>query len=306
MAIRVRQFTWDDIEGIARLVRAAEEVDHAGRSGDAVSLARRWRRLEGDAQALCLVAECSGALVGYALCSPLAGRERCLLDGVVHPEWRRRGIGRRLLEGSLEIARRLGRPLDVRVRDDEAAGVAFCQAMGLRLERVWQRMWLEPLRVPPFTLPAGYGSRSFRPHADEATYAGLVNETMAEHWGTGPMQPAEVARMMEQPEYDSSVHLFATCGREAVGVCSARFLVRSVEGQEVLVAHLGPIGVRAAHRSRGVARGLIAACLRQCWRRGMQAAELDVDTQNAAAIHVYRDCGMQPTFRILWYRRELA
>jgi len=306
LTVCVRQFAWPDIEGIARLHRAAERVDRAGRNGDAVSLAQRWRRLEGDGEAVCLVAERGGMLVGYALCSRVPGTEQCVLDGLVHPEWRRRGIGRRLLEGALEGAGRIGRWLDVRVRDDEAAGEAFCRAVGLDLVRVWQRMWLEPLRVPQFGFPQGYSSRAYRPHADEATFAALVNETMAEHWGSAPMTPAEVARMARQSDFDPGVHIFATCGREAVGLCSARFVVRNAGGREVSVAHLGPIGVRAAHRGRGVGRALVAACLRQCRRRGLQAAELDVDTENAAAMHVYRDCGMEPTFRILWYRRELG
>jgi len=306
LAVSFREFAWSDMQGIARLHRAAEQVDHAGRICDAIALAQRWRRLEGDAQGRCLVAESAGMLVGYVVCSVVEGTRQCLVDGLVHPAWRRRGIGRRLLEAAFEVARGLGASADVRVRDDEPTGVAFCQAMGLSLVRVWQRMWLEPLRVPAFAFPAGYGTRTFRPHADEVTFAELVTETMAEHWGVGRMTPEEVARMVKQSDFDPSVHIFATWGREAVGLCSARFVVRTVGAREVSVAHLGPIGVRAAHRGLGLAHALVAACLRQCRRRGLQAAELDVDTENAVAIHVYRDCGMEPRFRMLWYRREFG
>jgi len=304
--VRIRPFAWPDTEEIARLHRAAEEVDRAGRTDDAAMLARHWRRLEGDARKQCLVAQAGGAVVGYVLCTTVAGTGQCLLDGVVHPRWRRQGIGRRLLDGALEIARRLGTSADVRVRDDEAAGLGFCQAAGLTLVRVWQRMWLEPLQVPAFALPPGYGSRTFRPHLDEATFAELVNETMAEHWGIGRMTPAEVATMARQAGFDPRAQVFATWGREPVGLCAARFLVRTVGGRELSVAHLGPVGVRVAHRGRGLAHALVAACLRRCLRRGLQAAELDVDSENAPALHVYRDCGMQPTFRTLWYRYEWA
>ncbi len=305
VAVHVRPFAWADIEGIARLHRDAEPVDGADRQVEAIALARRWRRAS-DPERQCLVAECRGRLLGYARYSRLPGTAECVLDGVVHPAWRRRGIGRALVQQAIEVVRRAGvRSADLRVRGDDSPGAAFCQALGFGLVRVWQRMWLWPLRVPPLAMPAGYGWRAFRPHADEAAYAALVNETMAGHWGTGLSSAGEVARMAGEPGFDPGAHLFATQGRELVGLCSARYVVRCMGARELAVAHLGPIGVRPAHRGRGVAGGLIAASLGQCRRRRLQAAELDVDAENAPAVRLYRRCGMAHQFDILWYRKEL-
>jgi len=307
LSVGFRRFAWHDIEGIARLHRAAEQIDHAGRNGEAISLAQRWRRPDCDPEQGCLVADAEGQVVGYALRSAVPGTTQCILDGVVHPAWRRRGIGRSLLQRALERARRAGAgSADVRVRSDEPGAEAFCHVVGLTLARTWLRMWLQPLRPPGFGFPTGYGWRTFRPHADEALYAQVVNETMAGHWGTGPIAAERVAQMAAQPDFEPGNHLFALYGREVAGVCSARWVRRTVAGRDLVVAHLGPIGVLEVHRGCGVGRALVALSLWRCRRERIQAAELDVDEANAPAIHVYRDCGLEPLFRILWYRRELA
>ena len=306
MGIRIRRFTWADIGAIAGLHRASEPVDHAGRNADVASLERRWRRPGSQPEKDCLVAEAGGTVVGYALRWVVTGTRQCTVDAVVLPDWRRRGVGRRLLARTVEQARAEGAgSLDMRARDDEPAAMAFCRALGFGQVRVWCRMWLQPLRIPSFSFPAGFGWRYFRPGRDEAAYAEIVNETFADHWGIGRTSAQRVAELVGQPGFDPESIIFATRQAEIVGVCYARYLEREVCGREYSAAHIGPVGVRAACRGQGLARAMMAACLRQCRRQRIQAAELDVDETNASAIHVYGDCGFEHLFRILWYRLDL-
>jgi len=307
LAVEIRRFVWTDIEGIARLHRAAEPFDRSGRLGDAIALRKRWSRPGNQPEAECLVAEALGKVVGYAYRFTVAGSAQCQVDGVVHPAWRRQGIGRQLLARTAEDARLSGaQSLDLRVRDDELAALAFCQAVGLRAVRVWHRQWLEPLRLSPFTFPAGYSWRQYRPRHDDAAYVKLVNETLGDHWGLGPITHENLASLVGQPGFEPANILFAIQGQEIVGVSALRLVARQVAGRDSTVAHIGPVGVQAAHRGLGLAHALLAASLRHCRRRRIQAAELDVDETNAPAIHVYQDCGFETLFRILWYRQELG
>ncbi len=306
LQIQIRHLTQEDIEAIVRLHQAAAPIDQAARARDAASL-RRWlpRRAQADEQ--CLVAEAGGLFVGYAVRSLIAGTDQCLVDGLVHPAFRRRGIGRQLLQRIVEDARLAGaRSLDLRARDDDTTAIAFAEATGFRLERRWLRMWLEPLRVPHRAFPSGYSWRHFIPHTDEAAYAQIVTETFREHWGVGPTSIERVNALVNRPEFEPTNILFATCQREIVGVCMVRFLERAVDGCTYKTAHIGPIGVRAAHRGRGLGRALLSLCLQRCRRRFVEAAELDVDEHNAPAIRIYRSLGFRTLHRILWYRRDLT
>ena len=306
MPVEIRPFAWTDVEGIARVHRAAEPVDRAGRICDAIALAQRFRQPGVRTEEECLVAVAGGALVGYGLCLRVGESDQYMADGVVHPAWRRRGVGRALLERMLAGARQAGAScLDLRAREDESAALGLARALGFERVRVWERMWLEPLRVPAFGFPAGYGWRNLRPQRDQAAYVELVNETLADHWGVGPITVERVAFQVSQPSFRPGDIIFATHQGEIVGVSAARMLERRIGSRLLSVAHLGPVGVRAGHRGLGLGHALVAATLRHARRRQIQAAELDVDETNAVAIHVYEDCGFERQFRILWYRRHL-
>ena len=305
MHLHIRPLSWGDIEAIARLHRASEPIDHGGRIGEAVVLLHRWRR-PGFSPEHCLVAEAGGAIVGYVYRSHLEGTDICQVDGVVHPALRRRGIGLQLLERVAAEARLAGaRVLDARVREDETAAVAFCQATGFRPVRVWYRMWLEPVRVPPGAVPPGYALRTFRPHHDEATYASVVTRAFAGHWGVRHTTPERVAGMVSEPGFDPADIVLATCQADVVGAAHVRFIEREVAGRRLGVGHIGSLGVLPDHRGCGLGRALLFACLRRCRQRHVRAAELDVDEGNEPAIRLYRACGFETLFRILWYRREL-
>lgn len=74
------------------------------------------------------VAEGNGAVVGFAVLLERAG-DACELDGLfVEPEWMRTGIGRRLVDDALRIARERGATrIDV---DANPQAVAFYEAVG--------------------------------------------------------------------------------------------------------------------------------------------------------------------------------
>jgi [ribosomal protein S18]-alanine N-acetyltransferase len=81
----------------------------------------------------CWVAESERALVGHGVMS--VGADEChVLNLCVHPQWQGRGIGRRLLQRLLGLARARGADtafLEVRVSNDSAralyAAAGFCE-----------------------------------------------------------------------------------------------------------------------------------------------------------------------------------
>jgi len=164
-------------------------------------------------------------------------------------------------------------------------------------------MWLHPLRVPAYAFPPGYSWRHYRSFHDAADYVRIVNTTLSGHWGVEPITLDSVASLVRQPAFHPANILFATWGREIVGVSAQRFIERQVNRHPLTATHIGPVGVSTAHRGLGLGHALVAASLAQARRRNIQAAELDVDEGNGPAIHVYQDCGLEILTRIFWYRR---
>lgn len=58
-------------------------------------------------------------------------------------------------------------------------------------------------------------------------------------------------------------------------------------------AHCGTLGmgVLAPYRSAGLGRRLLAACIEKAWRKGLTRIELEVRSDNAAAIRLYEGVG---------------
>lgn len=92
-----------------------------------------------------LVAEAEGRLVGYAVLW-FAADEGELGDLAVHPEARRRGVGREIVRACLEEARRRGaRSLFLEVRSSNLAARGLYEGMGFRTVGLRKAYYASPV-----------------------------------------------------------------------------------------------------------------------------------------------------------------
>lgn len=83
-------------------------------------------------------------------------------------------------------------------------------------------------------------------------------------------------------------HVLALEGETVVGWCDI------VPGKAANgFGHIGRLGmgVRREWRRRGIGRQLLEACLRQASQAGLEKVELEVYTDNQAAIRLYKELG---------------
>ncbi len=84
------------------------------------------------------------------------GRTTIIANVAVHPDYRRRGIARRLMEASLEaIAAGGGAAAILQVEEDNAGAVRLYQNLGFRIERTWHQWRRAGQAPPPPRLPGG-------------------------------------------------------------------------------------------------------------------------------------------------------
>jgi GNAT superfamily N-acetyltransferase len=116
MAVPIRRLTPGDADTIATIAQEGPDFDLAGRSESEVPLSpERAAEYLADPNVLHWVAEDDGRVVGEVLCHYLrlpsgAGRELLLYSIGVREAYRRRGIGRALMEVVLDWARQADIP----------------------------------------------------------------------------------------------------------------------------------------------------------------------------------------------------
>lgn len=139
--VRVRVMTPSDL-GFADSLRALVGWNQT---------VKDWQRVIAHEPQGCFVAECDGAPAGTATTTSYGNDLAWIGMVLVHPELRRRGIGRALLEHCLGYLR--GRGIRCIKLDATPLGKGLYQKLGFRDEWPWRR-W-ETARLPASGVPVG-------------------------------------------------------------------------------------------------------------------------------------------------------
>jgi aminoglycoside 6'-N-acetyltransferase I len=129
---QIRELEERDIAACVRLYCAAYETppyDHGWDEETAERIIRDVARLfPGD----CLVAELEGDVVGFILCSNLAGLRTTIEEFAVAPAFQRRGVGKALFDHAVAAARARGVPFMELVASRQAPAYRFYLREGFR------------------------------------------------------------------------------------------------------------------------------------------------------------------------------
>lgn len=267
------------------------------------------------------IAEVDGKMVGGAWIQrrdQSDGERVYSLRGRVHPDWRRRGIGRWLLRGSLRAAqaweardasRAKGRVQAQAVLDTPSDGKrCLIETHGFTPNRYIYLM-TRPLdgRYPDFRLPEGLEIRPVGNKDKRAVWEADV-EAFRDHWGYSPPEEADYARYAAMPIVNPVLFKVAFDREGKIAGIVQNFV--DTDENAALGMRRGwteDISTRRDWRRKGVARALIVESLKLHEALGMTEAALHVDTENpTGALKVYEDCGYRPVKTEIVYRRPLS
>jgi len=156
--------------------------------------------------------------------------------------------------------------------------------------------------------PVGIEVRTYRHDDDLRSLVAAVQEAFADHWGfvETPLEE-EVAQWRDRlqanaEQFDPSLWFVAVDGEELVGfsLCSNEI------GGDSSRSELDPLGVRKPWRGRGIGLGFLHHAFRELQSRGMQAVELEVDSESlTGATRLYERAGMRVIRSQYLYEKEL-
>ncbi|HLV05049.1 mycothiol synthase [uncultured Georgenia sp.] len=241
-------------------------------------------------------------LVGYAVVDAEGSGELC-----VHPEHRRRGLGRRLLDAVLAEVPEAA----LWAHGNLPGAQALARSAGLRVTReLWQMARElragatqgpgpaagEGVSVPG--APEGVGLRPFVVGQDEEAWVGLNALAFADHPEQGRMTVADLQQRQAEPWFDPSL-LWLAHDVSDPGVLLASMWVKPA-GQD---AEIYAVGVAPQAQGRGLGGWLTAVALAEMERRGFRRATLYVEGDNTPAIRTYRRAGFERVALDVQYSR---
>ena len=257
--------------------------------------------------------------VGLLLWRGTRAAHRLFARGAVHPNFRRRGLGHRLLEAAEARARRRRAELppglacyfDISCRSTQPANIALYQSRGLAPVRRFHLMRRD-LRQPVLNvpLPPVVVLRSWEPDADEALLA-AHNEAFADHWADEPVPPEQWRHFREVPHFRPDLWRLAWTAAADTPAVLAGFCLNFISPDHQarmgrLEAMLDEIGVRPAFQRRGLARALLADTLHRLQAAGQESAVLIVDTDNLhQAPRLYVQAGFTTADENIVFRKAL-
>ncbi|GAA5132490.1 mycothiol synthase [Pseudonocardia adelaidensis] len=273
-----------DVEALAA---AAADVDGTAPLGEHVLMHLT------DAGAAHLLALEGGALRGVAQLDTADG----VAELVVHPDHRRAGLGRRIVE---EVLARAGGELRVWAHGQHPGAVALAARLGFTpVRELWQmrRSLLAPIGEPE--LPPGVRLRSFVPGQDDEEFLRVNNAAFDWHPEQGGWDRAQLRLREAEPWFDPAGFLLAVDEADRL----LGFHWTKVHAGPDPIGEVYVLGVDPSARGMRLGVALTLAGLRHLRERGLSRVLLYVEADNTPAVRLYGGLGFTRWQADVSYRR---
>ena len=261
------------------------------------------------------IAELDGRVVATAsreVVDTTDGFREYRLDGEVDPAFRRRGIGRALLDDGMRRQRELQAaegsqkpPIFGSWTSERQPGdIALLEAAGFEPKRWFFEMVRPNLDdIPEPALPEGLEIRPIDLSLARAVWHADI-EAFQDHWGGFDGSEEHLQRWLDNPRTDLSIWIVAFDGDEIAGGVINAIDPEQNKALGIERGWLGSVFTRRAWRRRGLATALIARSLHVLRERGLTSAGLGVDADNpSGALGLYEGLGFEVDMRSTAWRK---
>jgi ribosomal protein S18 acetylase RimI-like enzyme len=295
-----------DLLGLVNVANATRRADGNPDVATVESMGHDYANLTNcDLATDLLVAEADGAIAAYARVSwedQNDGDRAYICFGFVHPDWRRRGLGRAMLRHDERRLREIasGQTFDGTsylasfAEDHNVGNEALLTSESYRRHRAFFLMVRPDLEhIPEVSLPEGLEIRPVEPDHLRPLFL-AENEAFRDHFGGIDASEAAFRRWTGSATFEPALFIVAWAGNEI-----AAAVVNTIDPAEnELYGYrrglLQTVFTRRPWRQRGVARALISRSLVLHRDRGMTSAQLGVDAENPnSALHLYESSGFR-------------
>jgi len=304
---QVRNFAPGDFAGYVRLHVDAESADRAGYCTSLAALGEVLGRPNFLPGKDLFVVEGDGRVLGCARLTPELGIGRVIVECLVHPEHRRRGLATRLCRAAERRAASLGaRVVQGSFVEGNSAAEGLASALGFRFVHSFLELEIGLSRMDlPAAAPAGVCCRHLR-LGEEAVLAGLQNRSFAGTWGYNPGTAEEIGYRLSLSGCSPEGVVLLEEGDAPVGYCWTTVEVDDDDAAGERRGRVHMIGVLPECRGRGLGRQALTAGLAYLKSRGIEAVDLTVDSENVEACTLYESVGFTTRTTTRWYEKVVG
>ncbi|GII04823.1 N-acetyltransferase [Planobispora takensis] len=320
MTLEWGPLTERDNGALAELLAAMEAEDRTGENYDADDVADDFANPAYDLARGTLAAWDDGRLVAYGMLMARAEADpvhQMGFWGGVHPAYRRRGIGRQVVDWGVRTAPTIhesrfpGRPLEIHffAHDRNAGAKALAETAGMTPARWFCDMGRDlEAELPRVDPPDGLKIVPYGDDLEDAVRE-VRNASFADHWGSVRHTPESWRSVMIGTKaFRPEISFVAQDGSgTAVGVLLSLYHEAVTQATGVREAWIQIIGTLREWRGRGVASALIAHALAEFRAQGYRRTGLAVDVDNATgALGIYTRAGFEIEQRTTVYALPLT
>lgn len=318
MSISYRLFQWSDLPSLAEMWNLAEAADGGHNTVTLEDMEQYWRADNVDPETTAFVALSDDVPIAYARTRPMTDLmlHRARGTGRVHPNFRRLGIGTRLVElvdaQFVERSQMLvdpAKPLSVQrlALRTNTGDVALLKATGHTHLRSFFEMEKDLSSSDALSLPLrpeGLELRPFDVERDALTVYEAQGEAFLDHFNSFGDESFESWRkyMVDYPHFDPALWLLLWDGDQLAAASLNNIPAR----YNYQVGYVDSLFVRRSWRKRGVATALLRESFALFATHGLKKAALGVDAQNrSGALKIYEQVGLHITLENMLFIRYL-
>jgi mycothiol synthase len=310
MTHQIRSFiAEEDIRALLQLYHAVETVDQEGKLIDDNTLRAQFQLPGHDPAHDRWVIPDPGNpadLIGSALVWLPPDSTTAKFNILVHPAWRRQGLGSQMYARIVERSHELGSQyIQAYINTQNPTGEAFLTKQGFEREGAYHELQQAiPERLPSPVWPYGYQVHTYAQLPDIKTLTYAMNVCYEDLWGHKEVSEEQMASWL--PEFNQEgLFLVTSPSGKTVGISRVEPNAERTAHNGAPTGYIDAPGLHHHHRRMDLYRALILTGVRWLKEQGQQIVEMESWGDKLEILNLYQEMGFRIIRRLVSYRHPL-
>jgi len=302
----IRNYSSDDVAKYLQLQVESEQLEPSGRFISVQDLSDHLEQPNFAPETDLFVAELNGKLVGYLSVTLEPGIQRALLDGLVHPLHRRKGIATELFSSGLQRIRAAGiESAQVSVLETNSSAKGLLNHLAFSFIRYFFEMRLDINSDPLPTARQGAPNSRKLKQGEENLLTEIQNRCFTDTWGFNTNTEEEIAYRLNMHGRSPDDVILTYLDDLPVGYCWTIIDAEANAKREKSKGLIHMLGVDPHYRQQEIGKTILLNGLEDLKAKGVDIVELTVDSENPAACSLYESVGFEVYAKTEWYEKNV-